>query len=73
MTDDLTKRERDVLQMIWDGLDTKEIANALGISFCWSKNLQDRLRIKLNARSRVLLVRRGLELGLIQVRKEQAA
>lgn len=66
MRDTLSPRERDVLQMTWDGLSNKLIAAALGLSEAYIKNVHDRLRWKLQASNKVQLVRRAIEKGLIQ-------
>lgn len=66
MRDDLSKRERDVVQMIWDGLNNKGIATALGLSESYIKNIQDRIRLKFQVSTKVQMVRRAVEKGLIQ-------
>lgn len=67
MMEDLSKRELDILQLLWDGMENKQIALTLGLSPCYVKNLQDRMRLKLHASSRVQLVRKGLEKGLLHL------
>lgn len=64
---ELSRRERDVLQMTWNGLSQKEIAIALSLAQNTVKNLRDRVGLKLKARTNVQVVRRALEKGLIQV------
>jgi DNA-binding NarL/FixJ family response regulator len=66
MSDTLSSRERDVLQMLWDGLSNKGIAEALGLSESYVKNVQDRIRLKLQVSTKVQLVRRAIEKGLIR-------
>jgi DNA-binding NarL/FixJ family response regulator len=63
----LSPRERDVLQMVWDGLTSKQIAMALGVSLNRIEHMRACAGLKLKARNNVLLVRRALEKGLIQV------
>lgn len=67
MNFDLTDKERDVLQLIWDGMTDEKIANVLGISASHTRNIQDRMRLKLHCTNRVQLVRKGLEKGLLQL------
>ena len=72
MTFDLSKRERQVLLCLWDGLSVKETATNLRISFCYAKNVFEHIRIKLGVANRVLIIRRALELGLLTITKEQS-
>ena len=63
----LSPRERDVLQMVWDGLSCKQISVALGLSLNRVENIRERVGLKLKARTNVQVVRRALEKGLIRV------
>lgn len=64
---DLSPRERDVLQMIWDGLTCKQISLALGVSLNRVENVRNNVGLKLKARTNVQVIRRALEKGLIEV------
>jgi len=64
---DLSPRERDVLQMIWDGLTCKQISMALGVSLNRVENVRNNVGLKLKARTNVQVIRRALEKGLIEV------
>lgn len=63
----LTKREREVLDLLAAGLSNRDIAGSLGISENTVKNHLARLMEKLQARSRMEAVVRGVQLGLTQV------
>ena len=67
LTESLTARERDVLVLVADGLPNRSIAHELGISEHTVKFHLASIFGKLGASSRVEAVRRGLELGLIDI------
>lgn len=62
----LSRREKQVLQLIVDEYTTGEIASELGISFGTVETHRRNLLIKLGARNTAGLVRTGLEYGLIE-------
>lgn len=62
----LTRREKQVLQLIVDEFTTNEIAEKLGISFGTVETHRRNLLIKLGARNTAGLVRIGLEYGLLE-------
>jgi RimJ/RimL family protein N-acetyltransferase/DNA-binding CsgD family transcriptional regulator len=64
----LTKREREVLDLVASGLSNRDIAGTLRISENTVKNHVARLLEKLQARSRMEAVVRGVQLGLTRVR-----
>lgn len=66
----LTPKEQQVLEHIWQGLTMKEIANALGKGVSTVRGLRMQVFRKLGARTLVQAVRRGLELGLLEVERE---
>lgn len=63
----LTKREREVLDLVAAGLSNRDIAGTLRISENTVKNHVGRLLEKLQARSRMEAVVRGVQLGLTRV------
>ncbi len=63
----LTAREKEVLQLMAQGLANKQIALALGISEHTVKFHLSSLYAKLGISSRTEAVRRGIELGLISL------
>jgi DNA-binding NarL/FixJ family response regulator len=63
----LTAREREVLALLADGLPNREIANALEISEHTVKFHLASIFGKLGASSRTDAVRRGLQLGLVDI------
>jgi DNA-binding CsgD family transcriptional regulator len=62
----LTPRETEVLELVAQGLSTKEIAARLEISFKTAATHRDRLLKKFNAHNSALLVRRGIAGGHIE-------
>ena len=62
----LSRREKQVLQLIIDEFTTGEIAEKLGISFGTVETHRRNLLIKLGARNTAGLVRIGLEYGLLE-------
>ena len=63
----LTAREKEVLQLMAQGLANKQIAHSLGISEHTVKFHLSSLYAKLGVSSRTEAVRRGIELGLISL------
>jgi DNA-binding NarL/FixJ family response regulator len=64
--DDLTRREREVLELIAEGFTTKEIAARLRISDRMAGCHRSRIIAKLGVRNSVALVRYAIRNGLIQ-------
>ena len=67
LIDPLTAREKEVLQLMAQGLANKQIALSLGISEHTVKFHLSSLYAKLGVSSRTEAVRRGIELGLISL------
>ena len=63
----LTPRERQVLEMLAEGLSNKEIAGRLGISDHTAKFHVNSILAKLGASSRTEAVTRGIRSGLIMI------
>lgn len=61
----LTKREKEVLQLIVDGHTTQEIAEILHLSTHTIESHRNNLMIKLNVNNVALLVRDTLQKGLL--------
>ncbi len=61
----LTRREKEVLRHIADGLSTQEIADALHISFNTVESHKKNLRSKFDARNSAEMVRMAMEKGLL--------
>jgi two-component system response regulator NreC len=64
--DPLTRREREILQLVAEGKSTKEIADLLGISFNTVESHRTRLMAKLNIHERAGLVRYAIRRGVIE-------
>jgi DNA-binding NarL/FixJ family response regulator len=62
----LTRREREVLQLIAEGKTTKEVAATLFISFKTAESHRQRLMDKLDIHETASLVRYAIRSGLIQ-------
>lgn len=69
---ELTAREREVLQLIVDGLTTQAIADRLSISVHTATRHRANLMQKLDAHNQVELLRKASSLGLIQLPKQIA-
>jgi DNA-binding NarL/FixJ family response regulator len=67
LLEQLTPRERTVLALVADGLPNREIAHELDISEHTVKFHLASVFGKLGASSRTEAVRRGLQLGLIEI------
>ncbi len=67
LVEPLTPREREVLALAADGLSNREIASALDISEHTVKFHLASVFGKLGASSRTEAVRRGLQLGLVEI------
>jgi len=61
----ITRREREILELIADGLSNREIAEKLFVSENTVKTHSTRLFDKLSAKRRTQAVQIGKELGLI--------
>ncbi len=61
----LTSREKEVLQLIVEGLTDKEIAEKLFLSLHTTKNYRKSLLLKLNVKNTATLIRTALQLGLV--------
>lgn len=62
----LTTREREVLQLVAEGLTNKEIAARLGISVKTTENHRHHIMAKIGARNATDLTREAYRLGLIR-------
>jgi len=63
----LTKREREILQLVADGHSTVEIARTLFISAKTVKNHLASIYAKLDARDRTQAVLSGMRMGIVQL------
>jgi len=63
----LSPREAEVMVALWDGLGVKGAAARLGLSDKTAKNYTFALFRKLNVTTQIQMVRKALELGLLQV------
>jgi two-component system, NarL family, response regulator DegU len=63
----LTKREREILQLVADGHSTTEIARTLFISAKTVKNHLASIYAKLDSRDRTQAVLSGMRLGIVQL------
>ncbi len=63
--DSLTRREREVMRMVVEGLTTKEVAEALAVSVKTAEHHRCNLMKKLGLQNSVELVRYASRLGLI--------
>jgi DNA-binding NarL/FixJ family response regulator len=66
----LTGREREVLQLIAEGHETKSIANVLGVSIKTVASHRDRIQQKLNRKGIADLTRYAVSCGLVTVTRE---
>lgn len=65
--DVLTPREREVLQLVAEGMTTKEIARLLGISFKTAESHRLRIMKKLDTHNTAGVVRYAIKHGVIQL------
>lgn len=65
-TDPLTRRERQVLQLVAEGYSTKEAAGLLGVSTKTAESHRTRLMGKLGIRGTAELVRYAIRRGIVQ-------
>lgn len=65
ITEELTKREIEVLKLISNGYSNKEIGELLSISTGVVKNYTSAIFQKLNVRDRTRAVLKAIEMGLI--------
>lgn len=63
----LSPREREVLHLLWDGLQTKEIAARLGLAPHWIKNIRFTIGLKLGVHTTMAMVRAGLAQGILKL------
>jgi DNA-binding CsgD family transcriptional regulator len=64
----LSRREREVLTLMADGLSTAETAAVLGLTAKTIENYRRTLREALGVHSSVQAVVRGIEVGLVRLR-----
>lgn len=64
----LTRRERQVLSLLAEGLDTRGIATRLGLSYFTSRNYVQNVLAKLDAHNRVEALLTAQRLGLVPAR-----
>ena len=64
--DQLSPRERQVLQLVGEGKSNKEVANLLGISVKTAESHRSRLMQKLDCHETATLVRHAIRRGLVQ-------
>lgn len=67
MTSTLSQREKQVLQLISDEHNSKEIASQLYISEHTVISHRQNLLMKMDAKNTAGLVRRGFETGVLQI------
>ena len=65
LLDRLTSREQDVLRLLATGLDNRRIATGLGIGYVTVRSHLRNLSSKLSAHSKVEVLARAAELGLL--------
>ena len=63
----LTKREQQVLNLIWQGLSSKQVAESLCVSKRTVDSYEECLRRKFGVNSRLSLCREAIRLGLLEV------
>lgn len=66
VTDPLTQREREILQLIAEGKTNKEICQQLGISVKTVESHRRNVMVKLDIHETASLVRHAIKIGLIQ-------
>jgi DNA-binding NarL/FixJ family response regulator len=68
----LTAREQEILELIWDGLQNREIAKNLQISVKTVEAHRANMMRKLRVRNAALLLKAGFELGFLRLRRRAA-
>lgn len=63
----LSKQERRVLELVWNGLPTKAMAANLGLAFASVKNIKARLAKKLQVSTTAEIIRAAIEKGHIKL------
>ena len=63
----LSDREMQVVSLLCDGFQTKEIASALKLSPCTVKNYLNRIKLKIGVRTTVQLVMQAVKRGLVKL------
>lgn len=61
-----TPRELSILKLLWDGLEVKEVAEALSLSPCTVKNYTNLLYAKCDVENRMQLMRKCLKAGILE-------
>ena len=64
---DLSKREKDVLQLITEGFKTKEIARFLGVTDRTVETYRHRLMTKLSVHSVAALIKQAVTKGIVKI------
>ena len=64
---DLSKREKDVLQLITEGFKTKEIARLLGVTDRTVETYRHRLMTKLSVHSIATLIKHAVTKGIVKI------
>jgi DNA-binding NarL/FixJ family response regulator len=68
----LTAREQEILQLIWNGLQNREIGTDLQISVKTVEAHRANMMRKLRVRNAALLLKTGFELGFLRLRRRAA-
>lgn len=63
----LSPQELRILDCMWNGLQRKEIAEKVGLTETTVKNYLHNLYAKLNVKTGIQCIRRGLEWGFLRV------
>ena len=61
----LTPRERQILELVWEGLNTREIGDALNVSAKTVEVHRAKIMKKLHARNTAEMIKLSIESGLI--------
>lgn len=62
----LTEREQQILQLVADGLTTKEIAQTLFLSFHTVENYRDNIMLKLDVNNSAALIKKAVMLNMVK-------
>jgi DNA-binding NarL/FixJ family response regulator len=68
----LTAREQEILQLIWNGFQNREIGKDLQISVKTVEAHRANMMRKLRVRNAALLLKAGFELGFLRLRRRAA-